>query len=87
MRRLDICKEIPQAHDMASARLLVSKALATDESTKTLGKRKCNDMQPRYVVCMQCEAEYEVTKNHNKACVWHSAEFSLPILDSFLGQI
>jgi hypothetical protein len=28
-------------------------------------------LRPRYVSCEQCRKEFDVTKNHDKACFWH----------------
>lgn len=30
--------------------------------------------KPRYLVCQQCEADFDVTKNNPEACRWHPGE-------------
>ncbi|KAH7067471.1 hypothetical protein BKA63DRAFT_570770 [Paraphoma chrysanthemicola] len=83
----EICSESPEAYRLASEKLLVkvdgfkspengngdsSGGMTGGVNGGTTGtKRKA---QNRYDTCIQCEQEYDVLENHDKACVWHEGE-------------
>jgi hypothetical protein len=63
----EICAENTQAFEAACDKLLVN------ETANGSAKRKRPDpsAQHRFEICVQCESEYDVTDNPEKACTWH----------------
>lgn len=78
----------PQAVAVLERQLLITEALSPAEKEQRkkrtldtyLGQEPINSpvkKKPRFLTCVQCDKEYDVSKNASDACVWHDGKQSL----------
>ena len=56
---------------VASTSEIPSQKRKADETTAPNPKRPA---KPRFLICQQCEADFDVTENSSEACRWHPGE-------------
>jgi hypothetical protein len=75
-----MCKANPDIRKVAESILLVraSEVKCTPSSPESAGrKRKLegishDEMVPRYDTCANCDAEFDVSRNKEEKCAWHT---------------
>jgi hypothetical protein len=76
-----ILQQNPQAKSTAASLLLFDEDVLTNDQrppTTSIGEGPMPKKRKRYEACVQCDEEYDVSKNNDTtACRWHSGKHYL----------